>query len=162
MRVLVLLVLITAAPLSGNDVPDTDPVRQMLTDERVMDELAEMVVLSTVLNACKGELAAFLVRDREGKLSLVRWPVDCAALRKTWKGVVPWNTVAIVHTHPDKRRAPSDGDLKESRRLTLPICVLTRAGISVADPAAEQAIALLDDPTWTNRTRDKRHLAAAQ
>jgi proteasome lid subunit RPN8/RPN11 len=123
---------------------------QLISDHDIGRELAEMVILAMGMKSCEGEQAAFVVRRADGKLAVIRWAIDCSALRKSYRGIVPPNTVAIVHTHPEGRREPSQQDISEARRIKLPICVLTRRGIWMADPVQGNSVALLDDPTWTN------------
>lgn len=163
MRVFPMILVATlSGPVPGGDSLATDPLQAMLRDDALMAKLAEMVILAAALDSCEGERAAFLIQSRDGRLSLHHWPTDCQAMRKIYRGVMPWNTVAIVHTHPDARRRPSRGDFKEARRLTLPVCVVTRSGISVAMPHSDTATALLEDRTWTSRPPGLRPAAAGQ
>jgi JAB domain-containing protein similar to deubiquitination enzymes len=125
-------------------------IEQMIVDREVAHDLAQLVVLASGMKSCEGEHAAFVVKRTDGKLAVIKWSTDCAALRKSYHGIVPPNTIAIVHTHPEGRREPSMQDIGEARRIKLPICVLTRRGIWMADPVEGKSIALLDDPAWTS------------
>ena len=141
-----MLQLLLSAALALSNDPSI-----LLRDDDVVRELAQMVVLAAGMRACEGEHAAFVVRRADGKLAVVRWSTDCAALGKTYRGFVPPNTVAIVHTHPEGRSQPSMQDVAEAKRIKRPICVLTRKGIWVADPAREgQPYALIENPRWTS------------
>lgn len=142
-----MLSLLVCAILSANPAQ----LQAMLDDRDVVKELAEMVILANAMKACEGEQAAFVVRRADRKLAVVHWSTDCSALRKTYRGIIPPNAIAIVHTHPEGRREPSPEDLSEARRIKLPICVLTRRGIWIADPVRTESIALLDDPAWTEQ-----------
>lgn len=79
------------------------------------------------------ERAAFVIRDRDGALRLIEWPFRREFRRARWDGAAPTGTIAIVHTHPRALPMPSRGDHAEARRIGLPIYVLTRSGVSVAN-----------------------------
>jgi hypothetical protein len=81
-----------------------------------------------------GESAAFLVEDTAGEIQCLAWPPTNEFQRLKFNGDIPRRTVAIIHTHPDGSPHPSSGDFEEARRLNLPIFVLTRTKITVANP----------------------------
>ena len=141
---LLLLLVLATTP----SVADTTFVREMVTDAALLRDLRDMVARADALGGCKAEVAAFLVRRSDGGLALVAWPGGCEALQKKFRGVVPPRTVAIVHTHPGNRKNPSPGDIDQAMRLKMPICVLTRYGVWMADPHLGKPVAILDDPAW--------------
>lgn len=87
------------------------------------------------------ERAAFLIRERDGTLTLAPWPhgdFRCAKFR----GAIPERTIAVLHTHPARLPQPSARDRAEARRLGLPVVVITPSG----------AIAAMADGTvWRER-----------
>lgn len=77
----------------------------------------------------KFERAAFAVRESDGHIDFVRWP-DPDYLRAVYRGSVPANAVAIVHTHPNNHPDPSSDDDDTARRLGIPVYVVTRNRVS--------------------------------
>lgn len=90
------------------------------------------------------EHSAFLVRDANGKLQLVKWPGDGTRMSATYHGTIPAGTVAIVHTHPNGLPNPSRGDAALARKLNLPVYVLTRRGITRTSGGKMEIIAAGD------------------
>jgi len=85
------------------------------------------------LNRRESERAAFLVRRHDGTLRTIPWqPGD--ATEATYKGRIPAGCIAIIHTHPIAAPQPSRRDLAESRRLNLPIIVITPDSVNAAMP----------------------------
>lgn len=80
------------------------------------------------------ERAAFIIRGADGELSLVNWPEDHLFRRARWTGQIPENVVAVIHTHPLRFPLPSVNDIAESKRIGLPIYVVTRLSLCRADP----------------------------
>lgn len=81
------------------------------------------------------ERAAFLIRERDGSLTLAPWP-DGGFRHASFRGEVPARTIAILHTHPAKLPQPSAQDRAEAKRLGIPIVVITPRSVIVADPNA--------------------------
>lgn len=81
------------------------------------------------------ERAAFIVDRGDGSLECVAWPQHYERERATFTGVVPAGTIAIIHTHPINVPMPSEQDEKESRRLGIPIYVLTPLEVTKAVPS---------------------------
>lgn len=79
------------------------------------------------------EAAAFLVRERDESWTLIPWPATNLELEQSFTGAIPEGTIAIVHTHPFQKVRPSAHDLVESKRLGLPIYVISFWQIWVAD-----------------------------
>jgi len=77
------------------------------------------------------EQAGFVVRTESGAHELLRWPSSGFYSAK-WKGAIPDGTVAVIHTHPRQRPAPSAQDRAEAKRLGLPFYVVSRGALCVA------------------------------
>src|SRR5687768_15910829 len=56
------------------------------------------------------ERSAFLVRDGDGELRLVKWAGVATSMSATYRGTIPAGTVAVLHTHPNGLPNPSRGD----------------------------------------------------
>ena len=80
------------------------------------------------------ETAAFIVRGPDGGLSRIFWPGGHLFRRARWRGVIPPNAVAVMHTHPNRMPRPSDHDIAESKRIGLPFYVVTRTTLCRVDP----------------------------
>jgi hypothetical protein len=94
------------------------------------------------------ERAAFVVRSPAGTFDLLRWPRS-GFFSARWTGPVPEGVVAIIHTHPLKRPAPSQQDRAEAKRIGLPLYVVSRAGLCVAD--IEGGVACARRIPWLQR-----------
>lgn len=90
------------------------------------------------------ERAAFAVRDDDGRVRFLSWPVSAEALVAKYKGSMPPNLFAIVHTHPNRHPAPSADDHAVARRLGIPVYVVTRIGLSFTKGERTEYIALGD------------------
>ena len=112
-------------------VPQTEAA---LTDADV-GRLAHELLVAAGANA-NLERAAFIVRTPTGTLDLLRWP-GSDFFSAQWRGAVPEGVVAIIHTHPVKRPAPSEQDRAEAQRVGLPLYVVSRAGLCVAKADGE-------------------------
>lgn len=80
------------------------------------------------------ERGAFLTRDKDGKVDLVLWPRTMQQRGARFRGIVPPETVAVAHTHPDGHPHPSQHDVEEAMRIGLPIYVVSRTAIARVDP----------------------------
>jgi hypothetical protein len=87
------------------------------------------------------ERAAFLVRDRHGRISAIDWPASAGADSAEWEGAFPPGVVAIVHTHPNWLPRPSKIDAATARRSRVPVYVVTRTEIWKTTGEASAAIA---------------------
>ena len=83
------------------------------------------------------ERAAFLTRDCKGGIERVMWPATMQRRAETYRGPLPPNVIAIAHTHPDGLPQPSRQDIAESKRVGLPIYVVSRTAIARVDPSGE-------------------------
>ena len=93
------------------------------------------------------EHAAFAVTDGGGRVMFAQWPFNHAALVATFKGSIPANAFAIVHTHPNGRPLPSDDDRATARRLGIPVYVVTRNALTRTTGTRTEYIVLGDwDP----------------
>jgi proteasome lid subunit RPN8/RPN11 len=59
---------------------------------------------------------------------------DWYALAATYGGAWPSGTIGIVHTHPHERFMPSHNDMNVSRRVHLPVIVITHERIEFVSP----------------------------
>ena len=75
------------------------------------------------------EDAAFLVRDPQGNVTIVRWPSSGLPDSQVWIGTIPQGTFAIAHTHPDWRPRPSKIDIVTSRSARMPVYVVTHSQV---------------------------------
>jgi hypothetical protein len=76
------------------------------------------------------EQAAFIVREADGRLILVRWPEAGEPGTSRWVGPLPNGVVAIAHTHPNWDPNPSKIDIRTAQQSHLPVYVVTRTEIS--------------------------------
>ena len=90
------------------------------------------------------EQAAWAVADAEGRVTFVRWKFNHEALGATFRGAIPANVVAIVHTHPNDRPTPSQDDKLTARRLGIPVYVLTRTALTRTNGSRTENIFLGD------------------
>ena len=75
------------------------------------------------------EEAVFIVRERDGRLSFVRWSSTQVPHQARWEGPWPRGVVAIAHTHPNWLAQPSELDRHVARRSNVPVYVVTRTRI---------------------------------
>ena len=76
------------------------------------------------------EQAAFAVLDANGRVTFVMWQFDHMTFEAEYRGPVPANAFAIVHTHPNGRLMPSDDDRATAQRLGIFVYVVTRTAIT--------------------------------
>ncbi|HEX9160796.1 MAG TPA: hypothetical protein VF980_03740 [Thermoanaerobaculia bacterium] len=98
------------------------------------------------------EVAAFIVQDASGAISCVLWPHTANTRSEHYDGRIPAGTVALAHTHPLFAEHPSNGDVAESKRLGLPIYVITRWNLYVTDPHSGEHVALIARKNWVQKT----------
>jgi len=128
-------------------------VRRTAYDPQVLQLLKTIAVRGANL-ADQQEVAAFLVRDGNGVVSLVMWPHTANRRSEHFEGTVPPGTVAIAHTHPIFAERPSHGDIEQARKIGLPIYVITRWNLYVVD-AAGTVIPLIAQRNWTRSTESR-------
>ena len=75
------------------------------------------------------EEALFIVRERDGRLSFVRWTASETPHQSRWSGAKPRGVVAIAHTHPNWLPQPSRTDVRTAARNHLAVYVVTRMRI---------------------------------
>jgi hypothetical protein len=76
------------------------------------------------------EIAAWVIKNTDGNLMWIRWPSNRKWKKETWKGTIPANLIAQVHTHPlntDPR--PSYKDVVFSRNVKTTLYTISRKGI---------------------------------
>jgi hypothetical protein len=96
------------------------------------------------------EEAAFILRMEDGSLLFAPWPRSRTFRGARWRGSIPANVIAIAHTHPFDFTglSSSSHDVLEARRINLPIFIVMRGRISVADPKTGQHLVLLRGERW--------------
>lgn len=87
--------------------------------------MTTLLVITMLSQAGNMEDAAFVVRDANGNLSIVRWPSAGMPDSAMWIGKVPEGAFAIAHTHPDWRPRPSKIDVVTARTAKMPVYVVT-------------------------------------
>ena len=128
------------------------PVLPAAADDHVSNAETLKSFADLVIEANYGlaetERAAFIVRTSEGRYALDLWPASHSIRKSVWKGPLPANAVAIVHTHPQGMPLPSSGDRQEARRLGIPIYVLARSSIYRVDPSGGDNVRLIAQSDW--------------
>jgi len=122
-------------------------IRRTLDDARMMPLLQELARRGAY-NPSNVEVAAFIVRQDEDTFGCFLWPRLAVVQSAHYDGTIPAGTVAIAHTHPSYAELPSQHDLIESRRLGLPIYVISRRALYVIDPASGEGVALIANRNW--------------
>jgi proteasome lid subunit RPN8/RPN11 len=97
------------------------------------------------------ESAAFLVRERDGRLLTRRWQ-SSEAYRAQYDGPTPAGCAAIIHTHPLGQNDPSANDVLEAKRIGIPIIVVTPDAVTVARPDGSVE-KLANGRGWVSRSR---------
>lgn len=102
---------------------------EVFSDPRVREHFWSLLRDSFYGHA-KVEEAAFVVRNADGRLGIVRWPSSGVPNEARWPGLFPKGTVAIVHTHPNSYPEPSRVDVRTARVRRVPVYVVTRMKIT--------------------------------
>ena len=79
------------------------------------------------------ERAAFLIREKDGTLTLEPWPAG-GPRHASFRGQMPAGAIAILHTHPRGEERPSAQDRVEAKRLRMPVVVITAERVMAAMP----------------------------
>lgn len=98
------------------------------------------------------ERAAFIVENLDGTLGCVEWPSMHVYHSEFFRGALPPNAVAIVHTHPAQFPKPSYQDELEATRIGIPIYTLTIRGVYKSVPGQESALVITDKQSWIRET----------
>ena len=94
------------------------------------------------------EAAAFVIREEDGTFTTLLWPRTNYARSETFRGAIPPGTVAIAHTHPPTMEHPSSGDVAESKRLGIPIYVISYWQIWAVDPVSGEHVNVASRGSW--------------
>jgi|SRR5579859_6833407 len=124
--------------------------RDLTADARVLDFFSDVYVHSGVSNRY-AETAAFLVRDTNGDVQCLAWPMTNEMRQESFKGSIPLQTIALVHSHPSMDRYPTPHDMDVARALHLPMIVLTQTNVAVFDPESGLTTLLIDNRNWVPR-----------
>lgn len=95
------------------------------------------------------EHAAFLVRDGNGRLSCVQWPYANTGHARTYRGVIPAGTVAILRVQSWGNERPSPADTAQSVRSGLPVYTLTRWHVYAVDPSSGEKVQIVSSKDWS-------------
>jgi hypothetical protein len=78
----------------------------------------------------KTERAAWIVRNAAGNFKYIRWNKSLEPNKELWKGAVPENIIAQIHTHPaiDDPK-PSRSDRALARKINIPLYTISGSGI---------------------------------
>lgn len=133
-----------------------------LVDAQQLSLFAELLERAKHLPTGR-ESAAFLVRDSDNGLHLIRWPASTTARQSTYRGRIPAGTIAIAHTHPEliHLRMPSAQDAALARNSGLDVYVITRAEIWVARGATGNVIRVVSNGNWSAGAHPRRSLIAS-
>jgi hypothetical protein len=142
---LILLAFVYSGALSASALD----LRSVASDPAVLAMFADMLRVSTP--GVEREVAAFLVRDGDGRISCRAWPRLGRFRAEAFHGEIPNGTVAIAHTHPPLSTKPSRGDIAEAQRIGLPIYVVTRRQIHVVHPGTGRSISVAGNWMWRIR-----------
>lgn len=97
----------------------------------------------------ESEVAAWITRNSDGKLSLVFWPITPQRNRQNWKGKIPSNMIALAHVHNVRvPPQPSLQDKEVARRIQVAIYTLHVSGVFRVLPSGE--ITREAGPFWFN------------
>lgn len=140
-------ILMTGSLLAA---PEPDTTSRTLDYDTVLSSQSVIQGFSDLVNHAPAdfEMGAFVTRDAGGQFKVIPWPVSGQFRGSQWKGPIPRNVIAVAHTHPHNWFVASRQDLAEARRTGLPIFIVTRMGISVADPASGRNLLLVKGRWW--------------
>lgn len=99
------------------------------------------------------EVAAFITEEN-GAIAFLLWPIMSWFRSQHFRGAVPEQTIAFVHTHPPDSARPSQQDVFEAERLQLPLFVVTHSTIWVVDPHLEPRVRKVAS-SWTGGVERK-------
>jgi hypothetical protein len=84
------------------------------------------------------EKSAWVIRTAERSFQWIRWPSSRKWKKERWKGDVPPNLVAQVHTHPiSTDPKPSFKDHVFSNKVNAPLYTVSRKGIWRVSPGGK-------------------------
>lgn len=109
--------------------PEVTIESEIVSDPRVREKLWTLL-RDAFYGHAKMEEAAFVIRNEDGELGIVRWPSAGVPNEARWRGSFPKGTVAIAHTHPNGFPEPSRADERTARLRKVPVYVLTRLKIT--------------------------------
>lgn len=140
LKALIVSLLMAASVISAEEPSASHDHRyaELMSSEDVRTYFRRMIQYSSR----ELEVAAFLIREQDGTIKLLPWPNHGQYRGAKWTGPIPSGAVAIAHTHPNGWFIASAHDIDQARRTGLPIFVLTRKGVSVADPESGKNLIL--------------------
>jgi len=98
------------------------------------------------------ERAEFIIENPDGTLTCSEWPGAHSYQAEHFRGAVPHNTIAIVHTHPVQYPRPSEQDEDEASRLGMPVYTLTIRGVYKSMPDQRLPELVTDRQSWIKET----------
>lgn len=98
------------------------------------------------------ERAAFIVEQNDGTLGCQEWPSMHTYHSEQFRGAMPPQVIAIVHTHPVQFPMPSGQDNEEATHLGIPIYTITIRGVYKSEPGGTHAVKITDKQSWIRDT----------
>jgi len=98
------------------------------------------------------ERAEFIIANPDGTLTCEEWPGAHSFQAEHFRGAIPPNTIAIVHTHPVQFPRPSEQDQEEASRLGIPVYTLTIRGVFKSMPDQRLPEVVTDRQSWIKET----------
>jgi JAB domain-containing protein similar to deubiquitination enzymes len=142
-------ILAVALVVAGDLAAD---VKSVAAEKDALSLFADLLGKAARTGDPDGEMAAFLVREQDGRLRCLLWPRLARRRSEAFTGMLPLGVIAVVHTHPGVMPEPSRNDRTEAKRLGLPIYVLTSRTVFVADPDTGQSVNLVGRTNWSRGT----------
>lgn len=134
-------------------LPEVAIESEIAGDPRVREQLW-ILLRGAFYGHAKLEEAAFVVRNPDGELGIVRWPSTGVPNESRWLGAFPEGTVAIAHTHPNGFPEPSRADKRTAKTRRMPVYVITRLKITKTTGGASITIVRGDwNPAATRAMR---------
>jgi len=106
--------------------------------EEVLSKVGSQLLQRVSPDSREIEQAAFLTKNGDGSIACRLWPLTSERTASTYRGTIPADTLAIIHTHPHDWFNPSSGDSALSAKLSMPVFVVTNRWISFVDPAGQK------------------------
>ena len=96
------------------------------------------------------EVASWVVRNAEiGRYEFVRWPPSAERKKEIWRGRIPQDVMALIHTHTRTGgEKPSQTDQNVAVKLGIYVYTISHVGVWVAEPNGK--ISKLADHDWRN------------
>ena len=146
-----------SAAVSAQQYEQLYPQATAISQEELMEQLeVQAASLQLFTKALLNPRAhAMWVTYKDGVYEFVEFPLSDSKNITTWRGVVPENAVAVIHTHPegtDERPCPMDRSLahgKQAAAVRLPVYSLHRDRIAKVIPGVSEEVTIRERG-WVN------------